>query len=131
MARKKKRVEPVQKELVRKNDDLQEYALVTKALGNRRMMVKLMSAVEVIAVIPGRIRRRNFIKPDDIVLVSLREFQRDRVDILHKYSSQEGKKLYKLGEIPRFFIDNISQAENKENKEEKDEDECVFDFDEI
>ena len=43
-------------------------------------------------------RKRAWINLTDIVLVSVREFDEDKVDILHKYNNED---LYRLkGELP-------------------------------
>lgn len=101
--------------------DNEKYAKVVKALGDRRMSLSMIDGSEMIGRIPGRLRKVR-VKPGDIVLVSHREFQPTKLDILHKYTSEEARRLYKEDEIPKFFI----QIDAVCAQEEED---IGFDFD--
>ena len=48
-------------------------------------------------------QRKVWIGSGDIVLVSLREFQTNKVDILSKYSDKHVRKLVQYGEITQQF----------------------------
>ena len=77
------------------------------------MTVVLPDNSEILALIPGKFRKRCWMGVGDIVLVSRRDFQDGKVDIVHKYMPNEIQKLYKDGEIPDFFIDtNITNTED-------------------
>lgn len=116
--------------------DMQEYAKVMRCLGDRRLTVILTDSSEMLAVIPGRFRKRVWIKPDDIVIVSRREFQNNKLDIIHKYNSDEIRKLHKIGDIPDFFLDTDAEdTQNNDNgftiKNDDSDDETKFDFEDI
>ena len=64
-------------------------------------------------------RKKIWISKNDIVLVSLREFQDDKADIIYKYDNSEVRKLKILDELK---IEDKIKEENEEN---------FFDFDEI
>lgn len=49
--------------------------------------------------IRGKMKKKVWINQGDIVLVSLRGFQDDKCDIIHKYNSDEVKTLKTEGEI--------------------------------
>lgn len=85
-------------------EDMQTYAKITKCLGDRKMILILPDKSEIMGLIPGRFRKRVWMNTGDIVLVSYREFESTKVDIIHKYSSEDTKKLVKLNEIPGFFL---------------------------
>lgn len=85
--------------------DMEDYAKVMKCLGDRRLTVILPDSSEMLALIPGRFRKRVWMGPGDIVLVSRREFQDGKLDIVHKYHSDEVRKLHKKGAIPGFFME--------------------------
>jgi len=89
-------------------DASQEYVLMTKMLGDRRIMVTLPDRREILAIIPGRFRKRVWMKPGDILLASYRDFQNSKLDIVHKYTSEEIRNLRIYNEIPQFFVDSIS-----------------------
>jgi translation initiation factor 1A len=45
-------------------------------------------------------RRRVWINTGDIVLIGLREFQADKADVIHKYTTEEARNLQAYGELP-------------------------------
>lgn len=76
-----------------------EYGWITKMLGNGRVLVKNAEKVERLGIIRGSMRKREWISVGDLVLVSLRGFQDDKVDIVFKYNDNEVRMLRKWGEI--------------------------------
>ena len=77
----------------------QEYALVTKMLGDRYIMTYCYDGVKRRAHIRGKMRRRVWINVDDIILVSLRDFSETCSDVIHKYDTNEVHRLKKMGEL--------------------------------
>jgi translation initiation factor 1A len=84
------------REFVLKSDD-QDYAIVTKILGNNRMLVKFQDASEKQCTIRGSMRKREWVNMNDIVLVAFRDFG-DTHDIIRKYTDDEVSQLKRLGE---------------------------------
>jgi len=90
---------------VRIREDQQDYARVTKVLGNCRFMVLLScSMIEQIGVLCGGLHRRGWLMVDSLVLVSIRDFQNDKVDIIHKYGDADVRRLMAMGEINTGFM---------------------------
>ncbi len=101
-------------------DDMQEYGLMLKALGDRRISVQLVDKTEIMAIIPGRFRKRCWFKAGDVIIVARRYFQQDKFDVVYKYNEEETKQLIKTFEIPEFFKDSTLQQETVfEFEEEK------------
>ena len=124
---KKKKYIQTKRELVYKNYS-EEYGVVTKKLGDRRMMISLVSGgPEVMGIIPGRFRKRCWFDLGDLVLTSAREFQKDKLDLIYKYRPEEKRLLIKYGEVPPSF-DNIQGHDQREDEEETG---IVFELDEI
>jgi len=106
------------------------YGIVTKICGNKRVLViRIDNGSTIIGRISGSIHA--WVKKDDIVLVGLRDFQEDKVDIIWRYSPEEARKLVRAGYIPQNSVveksadnDNISKVDfydqNVANKEEDD-----------
>ena len=72
------------------------YAYVIKLLGNCRVHVLCDDGSEAIGVIRGSMRRFNkrvLIETGDIIAVSKRDFQDNKVDIVHKYNAEQCKIL--------------------------------------
>ena len=110
----KKKYRTPEKRFLQYKDDMQEYAKITKSLGNRRLLVMFPDETEVLAHIPGRFRRKTWMAEGDIILVSRRDFQEDRVDIIHKYNPDEVRILIKEKEIPKTFISGKYETEKND-----------------
>ena len=77
------------KTLVVKEEDEHEYAIIDKKLGNGRFTCKCLDEKERIAKICGTMRKKVWVNPGDVVLVSLREFEvkDNKCDIIAKYDN--------------------------------------------
>lgn len=78
------------------NIECEEYAIVKKLLGNCRVQVITNSAIDAIGIIRGSMRKFNkrvIIEVGDIVVVSKRDYQNDKVDIVHKYNTDQVQNL--------------------------------------
>ena len=65
--------------------------------------------------IRGKMKKRVWITRGDYVLVSLRDFQDEKADIIMKYKQDEVDKLKKYKEIP---LDNSEQDKSDEGEGE-------------
>ena len=115
-------------------EDGQECGLVKNILGGCRVIVKDTSNTEYIGVIRGKMRKRVWINIGDLVLFTTRDFQDNKVDIIHKYLDNEKRRLMDLDEIPTTF--NIALIGSDDFKSEdtngvKIEFNEEIDFDEI
>ena len=79
----------------------QEYAVVTEVLGHGRCRCLCSDAVNRLCIIRGNMRKgyMNRVYKTDTVLVSLRDFQDYKADIIHVYSADEVRSLQAYGEI--------------------------------
>lgn len=96
-------------------EELEEYAQVSKLLGDRRLIVTLPDRSENLAIIPGRFRKRCWMKIGDVVIISRREFEVGKMDVIYKYNDDEIRKLIKEKEIPEYFTDSLS-GNNSDNE---------------
>ena len=97
------------KALVEKTDE-QEYAKVTKKLGNSRFNCECFDGKERLCVIRGSIKKFTRLEEGEYVIVSIREFQDDKGDIIHKLSSDDVKILQNKGEIPMNLNEGKTDA---------------------
>eukprot|EP00484_Ammonia_sp_Unknown_P003364 CAMPEP_0197076768 /NCGR_PEP_ID=MMETSP1384-20130603/212283_1 /TAXON_ID=29189 /ORGANISM="Ammonia sp." /LENGTH=134 /DNA_ID=CAMNT_0042515627 /DNA_START=130 /DNA_END=534 /DNA_ORIENTATION=+ len=100
----------------------QEYAQVVKMLGNGRLEAFCFDGKIRKAHIRGKMQKKVWINKDDIILISLRNFQDDKADVIHKYQPDEVMELKRKQLLP--LKGSLANEE-----EEEDEDECVFSFD--
>lgn len=95
------------RELITKEDG-QEYASVTKIFGNGHVECTCHDNIVRLGTIRGKMRNRVWISLGDVVLCGLRDFQDEKVDIIHKYNSDEIHQLQNLSEIPRSATTTIA-----------------------
>ncbi|CAM9209332.1 unnamed protein product, partial [Ectocarpus fasciculatus] len=107
----------------------QEYAQVVKMLGGGRVLVQCYDGVTRQGLIRGTMRRRVWINTGDIVLVGLREFEAEKCDIIHKYTTDEARSLQAYGELPATARINQTAIDLALEGENEDEDDVGFDFD--
>ena len=78
----------------------EEYARVTRMLGNNRVEASCFDGVTRRCHIPGRLQRRVWIRVDDVVLVCVRDFQPSKGDVLLKYTPEEVLALVARDQLP-------------------------------
>ena len=89
-----------------------DYAFVLDTLGAGNMKVFCYSDKrERIAHIRGSMYKKIWIAKEDIVLVSLRDFENNKCDIIYKYNDDEIKKLVNAKEIEKNYV-NIARRDN-------------------
>jgi translation initiation factor 1A len=69
-------------------------------LGNGRIDAQCFDGVKRLALIRGKMRKKVWINAGDIVLLSLRDFQDDKADVILKYNPDEARMLKSYGELP-------------------------------
>lgn len=97
------------------NKEYEEFAYVIKLLGNCRVLVLCDNGNEAIGVIRGSMRRFNkrvLIETGDILAVSMREYQDNKVDIVHKYNAEQCKILINNKEISDTLINAYNKISN-------------------
>ena len=91
--------EGLKRELVFREDG-QEYAQVTKMLGNGRLEAMCFDGVKRLCHIRGKLRKKVWINQSDIILVGLRDYQDAKADVILKYTPDEARNLKSYGEFP-------------------------------
>tara|TARA_Y100000389_G_scaffold56128_1_gene52039 strand:- start:10213 stop:10737 length:525 start_codon:yes stop_codon:yes gene_type:complete len=113
----------------------EEYAIVTKLLGNCRVSLFTNSGNECMGIIRGSLRKfskRILIEKGDIVVVSLRDYQNSKVDIVHKFNREQIQSLIKdkvLAQSIINFYNNKTKFEKTDNNTViNDDDRLEFDY---
>lgn len=105
------------------NLDYEEYGLVKKLLGNCRVNLITNSGENVIGIIRGNMRKFNkrvLIDKGDFVIVSKREYQNNKVDIVHKIPQEEYSTILASDQISNILKNeyyNNSYTTTNENKD--------------
>eukprot|EP01070_Trichotokara_eunicae_P007976 Trichotokara_eunicae@DN5598_c0_g1_i2.p1 len=116
--------EGVKRDLIVKERD-QEYAQVLKMLGHGRLEAYCFDGKKRLCHIRGTIRKRMWIQMGDIILISVRDFQEEKGDVILKYSPDEARQLRSKGHLP----ENIKINENEPAFDSDDDDEIDFQVD--
>jgi len=131
--------EGMKRELVFREDG-QQYAQVTKMLGNGRLTAMCFDGVERLCHIRGKLRKKVWIAQSDIVLVGLRDYQDAKADVILKYSPDEARNLKSYGEFPEsvkinetvtFGEDNMDDGIDFEEMTSSDDDDDLNNIDGI
>ncbi|MBD23888.1 MAG: hypothetical protein CMG46_02630 [Candidatus Marinimicrobia bacterium] len=109
---------------LRFKEDGQEYAQITACKGNCRFDVNCFDGKERIAILCGTMRKRKYVNLQDVVLVSLRDFQDDKCDIIDTYDDNQVRLLKDGKHIP----ESIQLGEESEFNEDLDGVEFTNDF---
>lgn len=126
--------ESEKRELLYKEEG-QEYAQVLRMLGNGRLEAHCFDGVKRLCHIRGKMRKRVWINSGDIILISLRDYQDSKADVIGKYTPDEARSLKAQGELPETakinetdifdddaqngveFLDDESEEENQDTLE--------------
>lgn len=106
-------------------EDGQEYATVTKVLGGGRYSAQCYDGKERLAHKRGALSRgpnKAIIAQGDILLVSLRDYQDSKCDIIGKYSAAHIRELIRISELPTAAV---------QIGKDDDDDQMSFDFEDI
>lgn len=71
--------------------------IIEQRVGGNKMMVQCLDGKTRNCRVPGRLRRKLWLRPDDIVIVELWELNKDRGDIIFKYRPTQIAWLKKKG----------------------------------
>jgi len=65
------------------------------------------------------------------VLIGLREFQPDKADVIHKYSTEEARNLQAFGELPTNAKINQTAVDMAMDGDGAQEEDMGFDFEDV
>ena len=94
-------------------------------LGNGRLEAQCFDGEKRLAHIRGKLRKKVWINQGDIILISLRDFQDAKADVILKYTADEARNLKAYGELP----ENAKINETDTYPADGEEGEVSFDFD--
>jgi len=90
----------------------QVYGIITKTLGDRHFTVSCQDGKVRRCRVRGKMKNRQWVKDDDVVLVTTRDFDDDEGDIIDIYSAENVKTLKKNGELT---LNSSSEEEDREH----------------
>lgn len=102
------------------------YAFVKENNGSGHFKLLCQDGKERMGVLRGSMRRRVWVRRGDIVLVTTRDFQDEKCDIVHKYTSTEVTTLSAMKEIPDELMKHYVSLDGEDVQDEEYEDAVVF-----
>ncbi len=101
-------------QLVIKGEE-QEYARVLRALGSGRFECLLLGGNKetIMGILRGKLKTqkwKNMVSVGGYVLISYREYQKDKCEIIHTYKDKDVSELKSLGEI----VDTVDKEEEED-----------------
>ncbi len=116
-------------------DEDQEFALVNKLMGNGRATVTFIKnnkeTVNALGIISGKLRKRKqWVIAGNIVLISVRNFEKDKVDIIHVYKEYEMNELKRKGHLHKELMKHSNNYGNNPHTSHQDDEELAEFIDE-
>ncbi len=84
------------------------FAIADELLGASKMIVMCEDGKSRMARIPGKMKRRMWIKPGDLIIVKPWDFQDDKADVKYRYIKVQSANLSKKGLIPELLDNGFS-----------------------
>lgn len=114
---------------IEKKQEDQEYAKLTRKLGDCRFECICSDGITRVAHVAGKFRNRWWFQNEDVVLVSIRfGIDLTKCDILHKYNQNEVEQLKSEGLVDVLFYDDtidendlLEMEQSLENDNDNDE----------
>jgi len=104
--KKKRRIEEGEKELILPTEG-QVICVVSEIIGADHVKAICTDGVTRVCRIPGKMRKRVWIKLGDVILVGIWDFQPNKGDVLHKYDKSNAQKLIKMGHLPKELLEGV------------------------
>jgi len=76
------------------------FGIADQLLGASKIRVMCEDGVSRMGRIPGKIKKRMWIREGDLVIVAIWDFQPDKCDIRFRYTRTQSMNLSKRGKIP-------------------------------
>ncbi len=77
------------------------FGIADQLLGASKIKVMCEDGVSRVGRIPGKIKKRMWIREGDLLIVSIWDFQPDKCDIHFRYTRTQAVNLSKRGKVPK------------------------------
>lgn len=79
------------------------FAIADQLLGASKMIVMCEDGKSRMARIPGKMKRRMWIKPGDLLIIKPWDFQDDKADVRYRYIRTQSSNMSRRGLIPKLL----------------------------
>ena len=77
------------------------FGIADQLLGASKIKVMCEDGVSRVGRIPGKIKKRMWIREGDLLIVSVWDFQPDKCDVRFRYTRTQAVNLSKRGKVPK------------------------------
>ena len=113
------------------------FALADQILGGRRVSILCEDGETRLARIPGKMRRRQWVREGDLIIVWPWDFQDSKADVKHRYTKTQAMYLSRKGALPDdvdIFGMNVTHDDDDEHDDifgvmDAEEDDVIEDSD--
>jgi len=95
------------------------FAIADQILGGRRVNVVCADGKTRMARIPGKMRRRQYVREGDLIIVWPWDFQDAKADVKHRYNKTQALYLSRKGILPEI-VDIFGMGTSEESSEDDD-----------
>ena len=92
--------EEVQRVAMPRRNEGQMFAVADKMLGGGRVRIMCEDGKSRMGRIPGKLKKRMWIREGDVLIVNPWDFQDEKADIEYRYTQTQVKNLQKQNKIP-------------------------------
>lgn len=85
------------------------FGIVDKMLGGSRMVVICEDGITRVARIPGKIKKKMWIKEGDVVIVKPWDFQNEKADVIYRYTSTQILYLKRNNLLPEIILNFVGE----------------------
>tara|TARA_B100000214_G_C23913078_1_gene602302 strand:- start:443 stop:1006 length:564 start_codon:yes stop_codon:yes gene_type:complete len=93
------------------------FAIADEILGGRRIRAVCEDGLSRISRIPGKMRRRQWVREGDLIVVQPWDFQDEKANVCMRYTKTQSLYLSRKGVLPEI-VDLFGLSEEKTNMEE-------------
>ncbi|UCG71091.1 MAG: translation initiation factor eIF-1A [Thermoplasmata archaeon] len=86
-------------------DGGQIFGIAEQLLGASRIKVMCQDGKSRMGRIPGKIKKRMWIREGDLLIVKPWDFQDDKADIIYRYTKTQASSLKRKTLLPKIFAD--------------------------
>lgn len=102
------------------------FAIADEILGGRRIRAVCEDGLSRISRIPGKMRRRQWVREGDLIVVQPWDFQDEKANVCMRYTKTQSLYLSRKGALPEI-VDLFGLSEERTNLEEEDISENIDD----
>lgn len=95
------------------------FAIAEKILGGRRVNVVCADGKARMARIPGKMRRRQWVREGDLIIIWPWDFQDSKADVKHRYNKTQALYPSRKGVLPAI-VDKFGLGDNTEDLDDED-----------